>query len=142
VLVHFSLDIPRLRRLDVKRLTDLVIPLFDARLGRCEIPPPKIEASLFYRVIESESTLHAALYLGARMYAAELGLRFQQPPSRSCLPLKLSAIQSLREVLVDTSAATDETILAVIFMIMSFNRVSVKVDKTFCVETRHANKFP
>lgn len=99
--------------------------LFSVRLSSCRDPPPEIEAEVFYTAIRADTAKYAAVYLSARLYAAQLELIHNQSPSRRCLPLKLAAIKTLRDVLSESRKISDEDILAVIFMSMSFNKVRV-----------------
>jgi hypothetical protein len=66
---------------------------------------------------------HAAIYLGARMYAAQLGSVLGKLPREPCLHYKLTAIQTIKSAVEDSDMICDEDILAVIFMTMSYNKV-------------------
>lgn len=103
-----------------------VLLLLYKRSDICEIPPRRIEPDIFNRAVRSEVVKHAALYFAARLYAAELQSARREVPLRHCLPYKLCAIQTIRNAITSRSSATDENILAVIFMVMSFNQVSLQ----------------
>jgi hypothetical protein len=125
--------------------------LLEHRSRHCAIPLPRsIDPETFGRLVKSDTIKHTVLYLSARMYAAELGSSLGRVPREGCLAYKHSAIQRIRSVVkrvlelnengpkeddVGNHGAgtgriasclrhqlTDEDVLAVVFMAMSYNQ--------------------
>lgn len=104
-------------------LTLAVLHLLHKRSASCEFPPRRIDPQSFTTAMNSATVRHAVLYLAARMYAAEIYTSRKQLPASGCLPYKYAAIQTIRSALSYQPSATDDDILAVILMTMSFNQV-------------------
>jgi hypothetical protein len=75
-------------------------------------------------MMQTKSVIFATTFFGARMYAAELEHTFNRPPPLSCLPLKLAAVRQIREAIQKSTVFSDELILGVLFLALSYNRVS------------------
>jgi hypothetical protein len=75
-------------------------------------------------MMQTKSVIFATTFLGARMYAAELEHTFNRPPPTSCLPIKLAAVQHIREAIMTSNVFSDELILGVLFLALSYNKVS------------------
>jgi hypothetical protein len=100
-----------------------VLSLLDLRSRYCLSRPRTIDGNLHLELFKSETVKHAAVYLGARMYAAQLGSVLGKLPPEPCLHYKVSAIQTIKCAVEDSDLVSDEDILAVIFMTMSYNKV-------------------
>jgi hypothetical protein len=104
-------------------LTPAVLHLLHKRAASCKIPPRRIDPESFKTAMSSATVRHAVLYLAARMYAAEVYTSREQLIASGCLPYKAMAIQTISSAISCQPSATDDDILAVIFMTMSYNQV-------------------
>ncbi|KAK7219117.1 hypothetical protein V2G26_007120 [Clonostachys chloroleuca] len=96
--------------------------LFTTRSSACSQPPPAIEPQTLGVMMQTKSVIFATTFLSARMYAAELEHTFNRPPPTSCLPLKLAAMQQIREAVLTSAIFSDELILGVLFLALSHNK--------------------
>jgi hypothetical protein len=88
--------------------------------------------------MQTKSGIFTTTFLSARMYAAELEHAFNRPPPTSCLPLKLAAVQQIREAVLTSAVFSDELILGVLFLALSHNKVS----PNNYLQSTHAYSWP
>ncbi|CAG9950841.1 unnamed protein product [Clonostachys rosea f. rosea IK726] len=131
--LHFTRmnSVPKLRLLALARMIwfctcytvlQTVASLFTTRSSACSQPPPAIEPQTLGVMMQTKSVIFATTFLSARMYAAELEHTFNRPPPTSCLPLKLAAVQQIREAVLTSAIFSDELILGVLFLALSHNK--------------------
>ncbi|CAH0047709.1 unnamed protein product [Clonostachys solani] len=98
--------------------------LFNLRSQYCTTRPRAIEPSFLYsELLENDSVKFSLIYLGARMYAAQLGSTRGKLPPGSCLQYKVAAIENIRQAVEGCAAISEADILAVLFMTLSYNKV-------------------
>ncbi|VUC36674.1 unnamed protein product [Clonostachys rosea] len=97
--------------------------LFNLRSQYCATRPRTIEvSSLYSEFLEINSLKFSLIYLGARMYAAQLGSSKGKLPPGSCLQYKVAAIENIRQAIEGCTVVSEADILAVLFMTMSYNK--------------------
>ncbi|CAH0018983.1 unnamed protein product [Clonostachys rhizophaga] len=97
--------------------------LTSLRSQYCTTRPRAIDPSFLYpELLRNDSVKFSLIYLGARMYAAQLGCTRGKLPSGSCLQFKVAAIENIRQAVEGRAIISEADILAVLFMTMSYNK--------------------
>ncbi|KAK7229761.1 hypothetical protein V2G26_001931 [Clonostachys chloroleuca] len=97
--------------------------LFNLRSQYCTTRPRAVDPSFLYpELLENDSVKFSLIYLGARMYAAQLGSTRGKLPHGSCLQFKVAAIENIRQAVEGCTVISEADILAVLFMTMSYNK--------------------